>query len=151
MDNEKTFSQILDETGQLAYTIRGFSMRPLLRQGKDVVVINKHEEHCKKYDTVLFLRRNGQYVLHRILKKNGDRYWIVGDNCIVGEMVEEDQIIGILTSIKRGNRTINVTDWHYRLYTHIWCDIYPVRFFLLRVKQFIWRGLGFMKRRLFGK
>ena len=48
----KTFSQVLEETGCVVYTTRGVSMRPLLRQGKDVVVIEKPKEHCKKYDTV---------------------------------------------------------------------------------------------------
>ena len=150
MSNEKSFSQILKETVRVVYTTRGVSMRPLLRQGKDVVVIEAPKEHWKKYDTVLFLRRNGQYVLHRILKVSGDRYWIVGDNCVSGEMVEEDRMIGILTQIKRGGRTIKVTDWRYRLYTHIWCDAYPVRFFLLKVKAQVFRVLRFLKRRLIG-
>ena len=150
MDNEKTFSQVLHETGRLVYTICGFSMYPLLRQGKDVVVIEKREGHCKKYDTVLFLRKSGEYVLHRILKVNGSQYWIVGDNCVSGETVMEDQILGVLVSIKRGKRTIRMTDWDYRLYVHLWCDVYPVRFFLLRTKWFIQRGLSFVKRRLFG-
>lgn len=150
MENQKTFSQVLEETGRLVYTTRGMSMRPLLRQGKDVVVIEKPKEHWKKYDAVLFLRKNGQYVLHRILKVCGDRYWIVGDNCVSGEMVEGDQIIGLLTSVRRGRRTIRATDWRYRLYVHIWCDVYPARFFLLRVKSFGLRGLRFVKRRLFG-
>lgn len=150
MENEKSFSQILKETGRVVYTTRGVSMRPLLRQGKDVVVIEAPKEHWKKYDTVLFLRRNGQYVLHRILKVSGDRYWIVGDNCVSGEMVEEEQMIGILTQIKRGGRTIKVTDWQYRLYTHIWCDAYPVRFFLLKIKTQVFRVLRFLKRRLIG-
>ena len=150
IESTKSFSQILQETGYIVYTTCGVSMQPLLRQGKDVVVIETPKEHCKKYDTVLFLRPSGKYVLHRILKDYGDRYWIVGDNCVSGEMVVEDHIIGVMTSIKRGERTIYVTDWHYRLYTHIWCDIYPVRFLFLRVKSFVWRGLRFVKRRLFG-
>ena len=148
MECTKTFLQILQETGCLIYTTRGVSMRPLLRQGKDVVVIETPKGPCKKYDTVLFLRPNGKYVLHRILKDFGDQYWIVGDNCVSGETVRRDQIIGVMTSVKRGRRTIRVTDWHYRLYTHIWCDIYPVRFFLLRIKNFVWRGLRCVKRRL---
>ncbi len=150
MDNVSTIARQLEETGRVIYTTRGVSMRPLLRAGKDVVVIERPKEHCKKYDTVLFLRKNGQYVLHRILKVSGDRYWIVGDNCISGETVRGEQIIGVLTSLKRGGRTIRVPGWRYRLYTHLWCDAYPARFFLLRVKSLVWRGLRFVKRRLFG-
>lgn len=150
MEDARTFSQVLKETGRLIYTTRGVSMRPLLRQGKDVVVIETPKEHCKKYDTVLFLRKNGQYVLHRILKIDGDQYWIVGDNCLGGEMVSEQQIIGVMTSLKRGGRSVKLTDWRYRLYVRLWCAPYRLRFFVLRVKWFLFRCLRYVKRRVFG-
>ncbi len=149
-EGTRTFSQELAETGRVVYTTRGASMRPLLRQGKDVVVIEKPKEHWKKYDAVLFLRKNGQYVLHRILKIDGDRYWIVGDNCMSGETVQESQILGVLASVKRGGRVIRPTDWHYRLYVRLWCAPYRLRFFVLRGKWFIFRCLRFVKRRIFG-
>ncbi len=150
MENRKSFSDIIEETGQLVYTTRGISMRPLLRQGKDVVLIEKPKERCKKYDAVLFKRRNGQYVLHRILKVLDKKYWIVGDNCISGEMVDEDQIVGVMTSLKRNGKIINVNDRTYKAYVHIWCDVYPVRFLVLRIKFFTYRCLRFIKRRVFG-
>lgn len=147
MESIKTFAQELEETGRVVYTIRGVSMRPLLRQGKDVVVIERPIERCKKHDVVLFLRKNGQYVLHRVLKEFNDRFWIVGDNCYSGEMVNDNQIIGILTSIKRGQKTIKMTDLDYRLYIHIWCDAYPVRFLILWLKTKTIRALSYVKRR----
>ena len=150
MNNSKTFSQMLEETGYVVYTTHGVSMRPLLRQGKDVVVIEKPKEHWKKYDTVLFLRKNGRYVLHRILKVKEDSCWIVGDNCFTGELVKNDHILGVMTLIRRGKRTIQVTDWQYRLYTHLWCDCYPLRFFLLKSKRLIYRVLRKVKRKVFG-
>lgn len=139
----------MENTGRIVYTVRGLSMLPLLRQGRDVVVIEKPKEPLKKYDVVLFRRQTGQYVLHRILKEKDGKYWIVGDNNVVGEMVSEDQILGVLTSVRRGKRTVKVTDWDYRLYTHLWCDVYPVRFLVLRIRSFIRRGLSFIKERLF--
>ncbi len=150
MENEKSFASVLKETGILVYTTRGVSMRPLLRQGKDVVVIEKKKEHCKKYDAVLFQRRNGQYVLHRILKGKNGKYWIVGDNCISGETVDENQIIGVMTSVKRNGKTIKVTDWPYKLYVHLWCDVYPIRFLMLRARAFAYRCYRFLRRRVFG-
>ena len=149
-ERTRTFSQELAETGRVVYTTRGASMRPLLRQGKDVVVIETPKEHCKKYDTVLFLRKNGQYVLHRILKELDGKYWIVGDNCLGGEMVNEQQIIGVMTSLKRGGHSVKLTDWRYRLYVRLWCAPYRLRFCLLRGKWFIFRCLRFVKRRIFG-
>ena len=47
---------------------RGVSMLPLLRQGRDAVVLSPLPERLRKYDVVLYRRRNGQYVLHRIVE-----------------------------------------------------------------------------------
>ncbi len=148
MESNYTFSRMLDETGHIVYTTRGVSMRPLIRQGRDVVIIEKYTEQPQKYDVVLFQRRNGQYVLHRILKVCEGRYWIIGDNCITGEMVNRDQILGKMTSIKRNKRTIKETDWHYRLFSRVWYWIFPLRRCVKRVKSFIYRCGSFVKRRL---
>ena len=150
MEKTRTFYEEIERTGRIIYTVRGLSMLPLLRQGRDVVVIEKPKEELKKYDVVLFHRQTGQYVLHRILKKKDGKYWIVGDNNVTGEMVSEEQILGILTSVKRGERTVKITDWDYRLYTHLWCDVYPVRFLVLRIRSFIRSGISFVKERLLG-
>lgn len=149
-EGSRTIAQILMQDGRFVYNTVGVSMRPLLRARRDVVVIEKRTaERCKKLDAVLFVRKNGQYVLHRILKVYDGGYWIVGDNCYNGENVVENQILGIMTSFKRGKHMISVSDWRYKLYVHIWCDIYPIRFALLKTKRFVFRILRIIKRKIF--
>lgn len=151
MNEIKDLKSILERDGKLAYTCRGVSMRPLLRQGRDIVILQKKTaQRCRRLDTVLFLRRNGQYVLHRVLKVRDGAYWIVGDNCMSGENVQEEQILGVLTGIKRGKRTIRVTDTGYRIYSHLWGDLYLVRFAALRMKAFAYRILRPIKKKVFG-
>ena len=124
-------------------------MLPLIRQKKDVIFLEKKtDERCKRLDVVLFMRRNGQYVLHRVLKVYDDGYWIVGDNCVRGETVAEEQVIGVLTAFKRGKKTVKVTDVPYRIFSHIWCDAYPVRFFALRCVHFVHRCLAYIAKRM---
>ena len=148
MENNYTFSKMIEETGHIVYTTRGVSMRPLIRQGRDVVIIEKYTEQPQKYDVVLFQRMNGQYVLHRILKVYEGRYWIIGDNCIVGEMVKRDQILGKMTSIKRNKHLIKETDRGYRIFSRFWYWIFPLRYCVRRVKMLIYRCGSFVKRRL---
>lgn len=144
-----SFEEYLDKNGTLAYTNVGVSMMPLLRQGRDVMVIQKKgAERCRNYDAVLFKRRNGQYVLHRIVKVLDNGYYIIGDNCISGEYVQEDQVLGILTEVVRGKKTIRVTDFGYLLYVHLWCDFLPIRCFLLRARSFVFRIGGKLLRML---
>ena len=127
-----TFEQLLERDGHLAYTNKGVSMMPLLRQDRDVMIIRlKGEERCKKLDAVLFKRpSSGAYVLHRILRVNGDStYWIIGDNCVAGETVVRD------------GKSIPVTDPVYRLYVNTWCRFYHLRITLLQGKHLISRCL----------
>lgn len=147
MSEEIRFEELLDRFGQLVYPNKGVSMMPLLRQGKDLMVIDKKgPEPCKKYDAVLFKRTSPggreAYVLHRILRVNDDgTYWIVGDNCVSGETVREDQILGVLRAVVRDGRRIPVTDPTYRAYVGLWCGCYPVRFAALRAKYITGRCL----------
>lgn len=136
----------LARTGYLVYTNKGASMMPLLRQNRDLMVIEAKKPHlrCRRLDAVLFKRDNGQYVLHRVLKVRPRDYLIVGDNCYQREYVDDDHILGILTSIVRDGKTIRVTDIGYLAYVHLWCDFYPVRFALLRCRGL----LGRIARRL---
>ncbi len=142
-----TFEQELDAHGRIIYTNKGVSMLPLLRQGKDVMYIEKRTDcRCKKYDAVLFKRSNGQYVLHRITKVLDGGYFIIGDNCVTGEFVLEQQVLGILKSIRRNQKTIQVTDFGYQCYVRIWR---PLRMTWLRAKRFYYRAGSFVKRKVF--
>lgn len=152
MNKKTSIKTELEESNVLIYTNKGVSMMPLLRQNRDLMIIEKKiPGQLKKYDAVLFMRANGQYVLHRILKVREKDYWIVGDNCVSGEYVTEDQILGVLTGVIRDGKQINVTDLGYRLYVHLWCDCYPVRFFILRCKNKVFGVLRRIKRMILGK
>lgn len=142
-----SFKQVLEQDGKLVYTNVGVSMRPLIRQGRDVLIIEKTQpDNLKRFDSVLFCRPNikgrGEYVLHRILKlmPNGD-YFIAGDNCCEGEIVKPDLILGVLTGINRAEKPVNFNGFLYKTYIVLWCAPYHLRFAILRTKRFFKRFL----------
>ena len=141
--NNSSYEEQLEKYGQFVYTNVGDSMMPLLRQHRDLIVIDKRpQSRCKKYDVVLYRRPTGEYVLHRILKVRRDDYIICGDNRYVREFgVPDDWIIGILTAVVRDGKELSVTDWNYRLYVHLWCDFFYIRAFLVRTVQFLRRRI----------
>ena len=152
-----TFEEELNRSGRLVYTNVGISMMPLIREGRDVMVIEKRDvKEIRRLDAVLFRRRGvtgrGAYVLHRILKVLPDgRYWIIGDNCTSGEIVAAEDILGVLTQVSRGGKkTIHVTDFSYRTYVLLWCRPYHLRIFVQRVVRFGLRGLRYIKRKMVG-
>ncbi len=123
------YEEYLDQYGVLTYRFRGVSMRPMLRQGRDTITVTKKiGQRCKKYDVALYRRPNGSYVLHRVVKVLKDGYVILGDNCLEKEYgIGDGEILGVLTSFTRGEKTIPVTDWRYRLYARMWYLLYPLR------------------------
>ena len=131
-----TFEEIIRRDGRLVYTSVGDSMLPFIRSGKDLLVIEKPQGRLKKYDVPLYRRDSGQYVIHRVLKVRENDYVICGDNRYSREYgITDRHIIGVLTAIVRDGREIPVTDWRYMLYVHLWCDFFPIRAFILRIKS----------------
>jgi len=136
------FRTEIETHGTLIYTNVGDSMMPLIKQGRDVMIIKKACGRLKKYDVPLYQRDSGQYVLHRILKVRKDDYVICGDNRSFKEYgITDRHIIGVLTGVIRNKKEISVTDKKYRLYVHLWCDLFPVRAFILRAVRFLKRHL----------
>lgn len=133
-----TFEDMLAIHGYVVYTCVGVSMMPMLRPRKDIVEIRPLTTRPKKYDVVLY-KRKGQYILHRILKVLPDGgYYIAGDhNTFVERDVTDEMILGKMVRVLRNGKDVRLADWRYRLYVHLWCDVYPVRMFLLKCKAFI--------------
>lgn len=120
-------------------------MMPLIRQGKDLIVIERPSGRCKKYDVPLYKRDSGQYVLHRILKVRENDYVICGDHRWRREYgITDRHIIGVLSAVVRDGEEISVRDMRCRIYAHLWCDFFYLRVGILWLKAFP----GRLKRKL---
>lgn len=131
-----TFEEEIERHGRLVYTNVGDSMMPLLREKRDLIIIEKAQGRLKKYDVPLYKRDSGQYVLHRILKVRKDDYVICGDNRYSRESgITDRHIIGVLTGFVRDGKTYSVKDKKYRFYVHLWCDFFYVRAIILKARS----------------
>ncbi len=138
--NSSSFDDVLARDGRLIYSNVGDSMLPLIRQGRDILVIERSQGRLKKYDVPLYRRDSGQYVLHRVLQVRENDYVLCGDNRWSKEYdITDRHILGVLTAVVRNGKELPVTDWRYRLYVRLWCDLFPLRAFLLK-------GLRVLKR-----
>ena len=140
-----TFEELLERDGKLVYTNVGTSMLPLLRQGRDLFIVEKRGPgRLKAGDVVLYRRPPDKYVLHRIVEVREGEYVILGDNCVnrVFGIVDGD-ILGVMTGFVRNGRQHAVTDRGYRLYTWLCLHGAGMRIFL---KRGSWRVKGAIKR-----
>lgn len=137
--SKSTFEEELKEKGVLVYTNVGTSMCPLIRQGKDVMIISSLDHlgrDLRKMDVPLYKRESGQYVLHRIINVNKDGYVIRGDNTYSNEYgVTDSQILGVLSGVIRNGKEISVNSLGYRVYSYFWLYTYYIRKVVVWMKR----------------
>lgn len=109
-------------------------MLPLLREGIDSVCLVKPCGKLRRNDIVFYLRDDGHYVLHRIVRVCENCYTLCGDNQVTLEKgVKDRQIIGVVERIFRSDKEISLEKFSYRFYLILWKSFFIRRaFFKLR-------------------
>lgn len=142
--NEIFFENLLSvirETGMVTFVVKGFSMFPFLRNGKDMVCLRQYEGgELKRGDVVLFLF-NGHYILHRIIKKtdtpSGTRYMLCGDGNVSGvEYASRETVFGVMEKrITPSGKEWRCSSFSWRFLSCVWMRLRPVRRYLLAVAR----------------
>lgn len=118
-----TLKSVVSSGGSMSFVPAGRSMFPTIRDRKDTVTISA-PTNIKKYDIVLYRRRNGKFVLHRIVRVLDDNAYIMcGDAQFMLEYpVEKEYIIGKVSRIKRGKLIIDCESLNFfeKAYVHLW-------------------------------
>lgn len=124
---------VLKEGGEITFTPRGNSMRPMLKFG-DVITIKRFNRPLKKYALPLYRRENGQFVLHRVVGKNKEGYIMRGDNQLSKEYgITDANILGEVIAFTSNGKQYKVTDFSYKVYCVLRCNFFTI--FLRKVKQ----------------
>ena len=113
---------------------KGVSMLPLLLEGKSYVVVESVNRDLQVGDLPLFIRSDGSYIIHRLVKIEGNRYYTLGDNCIRGEVSTREHIIGVVKEINRNGVLFSVNNKKYLRYSSFWMKTSAIRIFILRTK-----------------
>jgi len=139
--------ELLKTNESAAFLTSGASMRPLIRNHKDIVVIGRAAHPLKVGDVPLY-KKNGakNLILHRIIGVTDDGVYITrGDNTYHKEYIPQSDVVGVMTSIYRGGKYIDCnTSKGYKAYVALNKFFYPMRF-LWKAK--IRAALGKIKRK----
>ncbi len=146
MNEKMSIEEYLRQNGTLIYSNVGVSMLPLLRQGKDLFVVQeKKTARCKKGDIVLYKRQPDQYVLHRVIKVCKKDYVILGDNCIRKEYgITDKDILGVMTEIIRNGKRHSLNEPVYLFYSFLWTHTAFLRMIIKKTSLLIrmnWKRL----------
>ncbi|MBQ4510186.1 MAG: S24/S26 family peptidase [Clostridia bacterium] len=107
---------VISSGGEFRLFHKGTSMMPLLRQGKDSVVLVAPND-IKKNDILLFKRANGQFVMHRAIKIKKNEYIMCGDNQYEHERgIKKENILAKVKGIYRGDVYFETDNTEYQKY-----------------------------------
>ena len=140
--NDLFFAWVESEIAQgrsVQIRLKGVSMYPLLREGKDEVILSAcQKEELQPMDVVLF-RYHGMHILHRVIHRDGDKLTMKGDgsfstkeNCTTGDVIARVEAV-----IRPSGKIIRVDDWKWKVPSWIWCKLGILKNPILRVLHFL--------------
>lgn len=131
--------EILDGGKRIKMTVTGRSMYPFLRDMKDSVELTGIDfEDIQPGDIVLVLNSSGQYVLHRVVVKEEDCFYILGDAQVSMEgPIMPDQVLAVVTKVWSRGLEIDCDSLLWRKAASFWMSLLPLRRFSARAYHYL--------------
>ena len=146
-DLEPILKHTLSEGGTFRFYPRGTSMLPTIKEGRDQVLLTSVPEKLEKYQIILYKRKDGTFVLHRIVKIKGDTYVMCGDNQYILETgILREQMLGLVCGIVQDGETIDPESKEQRRKAAVWVETRTLRKKLIRMRGYLWKIKRCIKR-----
>ncbi len=131
--------ELLAQGQSVSLTVTGESMSPFLRHGRDQIRLAAVTAPPQRGDMVFFRRRNGQYIMHRVLRRMPDsNYAIIGDGQQqVESPIAPEQIFAVVTQVCRKGVWLGPESFWWRFFAGPWLTLLPLRPLLRRMARFI--------------
>lgn len=128
------YEALLREGAELPLVISGGSMLPFLAPGRDSVLLKAPDRPLHRGDIVFYRRRNGMYVLHRLVRTKNGQCWMVGDaqTQIEGPLPAEC-IFAYVTCVQRKGRTERPGTFIWDFFQYVWLAVIPLRRYLIAI------------------
>ena len=114
--------QLLAEGRQVVILARGNSMRPLLRDGRDKIVLRRANDEDIRKGAVMLFRYRGSHVMHRVRKIEGDVITFEGDgNYKLQEIALRKDIVAVMEAVVRpSGKRIECSSRRWRFLSFMW-------------------------------
>ncbi|MCR4660168.1 MAG: VanZ family protein [Bacteroidales bacterium] len=119
MTDEAKFTiaaQAIADGQTVSLPLKGSSMRPLLREGRDVVLLAPVEDKPRLGEIYLF-EYQGRHLLHRLIKAGDVELTFCGDNSSSTETVQATAVKGHLSAVERNGRRIGCNSHTWRRFS----------------------------------
>ena len=118
----------LDEGASVPLVISGSSMAPFLAHGRDTVYLSRIINPVKRGDIVLYRRKNGDLVLHRVCRLEEGGFSMVGDaQDVIESGIAPEQLLAVTIAVRRKGRLLTRNSFQWKFYERIWLLLIPLR------------------------
>ena len=121
-ENEDFFRLVeieLEECGKVRIKVRGFSMQPIIRNGRDTVMLEQVKDNNPIKGQIYLFRYNGRHILHRYIDDKDGMMVMRGDNLFSYEYCKPNDLVGIVRSICHNGCDISPTSLKWKIITSI--------------------------------
>lgn len=125
----ESLKELLNNGQNVKMTVTGNSMQPFLKEGRDSVELAQTcFAEIQLNDVVLIQREDGTYVMHRIIRKEKNCFYMMGDaqDWVEGPLGERN-LRARISAIYRKNKKIEVTNQAYKQLVFLWYTVLPLR------------------------
>ena len=132
IQNDLFFEEVVKRTAQgerVRIRGKGNSMLPMIRDGKDEIILEKpNEQSFQKGRLLLAQLSDGQFVLHRVKEIDHTHIILQGDgNLAFTETCTVENIIAEATTVIKGGKAIKVGSVKWKMYRYLWPESYLLR------------------------
>lgn len=128
----------LQNGGKATLVVTGVSMKPMLVEHRDSVLLTPVTAKPKPGDIFLYRRESGSFVLHRLVGVMPEGYLFCGDNQCVRERVTQEQLLAIVSGFTRKGKQRSLKNPLYRIYVFMCVRLFFLRRTYIRLRR--WGG-----------
>lgn len=131
--------KLVNEGHTVTIPLKGFSMRPFLENARDKALLCQVGK-LHVGDPVLAKVDHQRYVLHRIVRIDGDSLTLLGDGNLSTEHCRmKDVVASVVGFYRKGRTRLDAVDGRkWKAYSALWMQLLPVRRWLLAFYRKIW-------------
>lgn len=124
LSSARTF---LDEGREVIVRAKGNSMLPYIRSERDSVVLKKSDD--LEVGDIVLVQMPGRYVMHRIIRREGDNFTMMGDGNYRGtESFRREDVLGkVIWIVKEDGRRVAPGKGRF------WHALLPIRRYILAI------------------
>lgn len=128
----------IEEGHSVTIPVKGVSMHPFIRNGKDKAVLSPFSESEIRIGAVVLFRYRGAHVMHRIISRDGDQLTMQGDGNNIRNVEKaalSDVVALVRYIIKPSGRTVDLLSAAQMRKFRLWSRLNPLRRYIMALDR----------------